>query len=253
MPRLRPDIHIFETPDDVAEAAAERFVNLVDDCVQRKGFFSIALAGGNTPRRLYELLATDAFKGKIDWSRTHIFFGDERAAPLNHADSNFHMANEALLKKVSIPSENVHPMTGTGDVVENARNYERELKNFFSETEWPTFDLALLGLGKDAHTASLFPGTAALNETRSWVVANWVLELSSYRLTLSPPAISAAANVEFVVTGKDKAAALTAVIDGPVDTEQFPAQLIEPRDGNLVWLVDAAAASQLRARETSRD
>lgn len=253
MPWQHPNIHIFETPNDVAYAAAQRFVDLVNDCIQRKGFFCVALAGGTTPRRLYELLATDAFKDKIDWSRTHIFFGDERAVPADHPDSNFRMANEALLKKVSIPLENVHSMTGAGDVVENARNYERELRDFFSTSEWPGFDLVLLGLGKDAHTASLFPETAALQERRLWVVANWVEELSSYRLTLTAPAINAAANVEFLVTGADKAVALAAVLEGPVDTKRLPAQLVQPPKGNLSWIVDAAAASQLRRQETSRD
>ncbi len=245
----RFNIHIFATPDDVAHAAAERFVVLANECVQNQGLFSVALAGGSTPRRLYELLATESFRDKIDWSRIHIFFGDERAVPHDHPDSNFRMANDALLKKISIPSENVHAMNGAGDVVENVRSYDRELKAFFSAAEWPRFDLVLLGLGKDAHTASLFPGTAALSETRAWVVANRVEELSTYRLTLSPPAINAAANVEFLVTGNNKAEALAAVIDGPVDTKRFPAQLIQPLDGNLIWLVDAEAAAQLTTRE----
>lgn len=241
----RANIHIYDTPDEVAQAAADRFVALANECVQTKGLFSVALAGGNTPRRLYELLARDGLRDQVDWSRVHIFFGDERPVPHDHPDSNFRMANEALLKKISIPSENVHPIDGSGDAVENARRYEHDLKAFFGGAEWPRLDLVLLGLGKDAHTASLFPETTALQETQSWVVANWVDELSTYRLTLSAPAINAAANAEFLVTGSDKAAALAAVIDGPVDTARFPAQLIQPRDGNLIWLVDAAAAVEL--------
>jgi 6-phosphogluconolactonase len=238
-------VHVFDTPEDVARAAAERFVVLVDECLQSKSYFSVALAGGNTPRRLYELLATDAFKHEIEWARVHIFFGDERAVPHDHPDSNFRMAHEALLSKISIPSENVHPMNGAGDVVENARDYERDLKKFFSGVGWPRLDLVLLGLGKDAHTASLFPGSSALNETRSWVASNWVEGLNVYRLTLTAPSINAAANVEFLVTGSDKAAALAAVIDGPFDPKRFPAQIIQPRDGNLIWLVDEAAHSSV--------
>ncbi|HKO97642.1 MAG TPA: 6-phosphogluconolactonase [Pyrinomonadaceae bacterium] len=240
-----PKIIVLENPEEVAQRAAEHFVKLADQCVRHDQLFSVALAGGNTPRRMYELLATDFFSGSIDWSKVHIFFGDERSVPHDLPESNFRLAYEALLEKVTIPAENVHRMNGVGDLKNNAREYEDELREFFRGSEWPQFDLVLLGLGKDAHTASLFPQTDALNETRAWVAANWVQKLNTSRITLTAPAINAAAQVMFMVTGADKAQALKAVLGSPSDVQRYPAQLIKPSSGELTWLVDAGAASLL--------
>jgi 6-phosphogluconolactonase len=249
--KLQPTILVFETPEEVALAAAERFVGHARESISDQGLFSVALSGGNTPRRMYELLATEPFKARVGWSRVHIFFGDERTVPPDHPDSNYRLAREALISHVAIPPNNVHPINGVGDAVINARLYESELKLFFSGAEWPRFDLVLLGLGKDGHTASLFPGTTALSEKRAWVVANWIEDFRAYRITLTAPAINAAVNVEFLVTGADKAPALAAVLDGPRDPERLPAQLIKPESGSLRWLLDAEAASKLSSTSVS--
>lgn len=250
-PRGHLNVLVFQTPEEVALNAAERFVVFAAQSVSERGWFSVVLAGGNTPRRLYELLATSVFRSRIEWARVHVFFGDERPVPPDHPDSNFRLANDALLSHVPIPVENVHRINGVGDPVENAQDYERELKKFFQGSESPRFDLVLLGMGNDGHTASLFPHTSALNEKDKWVVANWVDSLSSYRLTLTAPSINAAANVDFLVTGEDKASALARVLDGPCDARELPAQLIEPVTGELTWLVDIGAASKLSAVENS--
>jgi len=238
------NILVFETPEGVAREAAERFARYASQAIAEHGLFSVALAGGNTPRRSYELLATTDFMNPIDWSHVHVFFGDERTVPHDHPDSNFRMANEALFTKVPIPSGNIFAINGDGDPIENARTYERELKAFFRDSERPRFDLVLLGLGKDGHTASLFPGTEALHEQESWVVANRIAA-DSIRLTLTAFSLNSAAYVEFLVTGDDKAPALAAVLEGPLDVERYPAQLIQVENGKLSWLVDVKAASRL--------
>lgn len=246
-----PNVLVFQTPEEVALNAAGRFVTFAAGSVTETGRFSVALAGGSTPRRLYELLATPAFSRRIAWSKVHIFFGDERPVPHDHPDSNFRLAYDALLSQVPIPAENVHRIEGAGDAEGNAQDYERELKEFFQGTQRPGFDLVLLGKGKDGHTASLFPQSTALSEKDRWVVANWVDSLGTYRLTLTAPSINAAAHVDFLVTGEDKAPTLARVLDGPVDPDELPAQLIKPEAGELTWLVDVYAASKLNVLESS--
>lgn len=236
---------VFNNPEEVATAAADRFVQAATEAITSRGRFDVALSGGTTPKRVYQLLASNAYRDRIDWTRVHIFFGDERCVPLDDRESNYRMAREALLSHVPIPSENVSPMQGEGDPNLNAQKYEQELRRSFNNVEWPTFDLVLLGLGEDAHTASLFPGTNALHEDKSWVVANWVEKLNTWRITLTAPAINHAARILFLVTGRGKAKPLSTVISGPVDTEEFPAQLIKPTNGSLEWLIDQAAAELL--------
>jgi 6-phosphogluconolactonase len=238
-------VKVFKTGEDVAHAAAESFVTLANAAISDHSSFSAALAGGNTPRRLYELLASEVYRSRINWSAVYLFFGDERCVPHNHPDSNYRIVNEALISHIDIPLTNVRPITGEDDPVANARLYEADLRSFFAGRPWPRFDLILLGLGEDGHTASLFPHTSALAEKDAWVVSNWVEKFGTYRITLSPAAINGAANVTFMVVGAEKAPALAAVINGPVDPERLPAQLIKPNNGVLTWLVDSAAASQL--------
>ena len=242
----RPDyVKIFDGPEEVALAAASRFVGLAAEAVTARGAFSVALAGGTTPRRVYELLAGDEFRGRVDWKSVHFFFGDERCVPADHADSNFRMANESLLSRVGAPPANVHRIEGAGDAAANARLYEDELRSFFGDSEWPRFDLVMLGMGDDGHTASLFPNTTALVEARAWAVANWVEKLGAWRITLTAPAINAARNVLFLVTGAAKAGRLREVLRGEQDPSRLPSQLIRPRDGTLEWYVDRAAAERL--------
>jgi 6-phosphogluconolactonase len=239
------NIRIFETAEEVARAAADSFAEIAVSSIAAQGRFSVALAGGSTPRRTYQLLASEEYRNRIPWSQVHIFFGDERAVPATHADSNYRMAEEAMISHLPIPAQNVHRMVGEGDAAANASLYEGELQTFFDGATWPWLDLVLLGIGDDGHTASLFPDTEALKETRAWVVANWVEKLKTYRITLTAPAINHAANVVFLVAGAGKAERLPEVLRGARDPQRLPSQLIQPVDGSLVWLVDKAAAQRL--------
>ncbi len=239
------NIFVFETQEQLAQAAADHFAVKASEAIAACGRFSVALAGGQTPARTYELLATETSQSPVDWNRVHIFFGDERCVPLDHPDSNYRLANETLIRRVPVPAQNVHSVKDADDPVTSAESYEQELRSFFSGLDWPRFDLILLGLGNDGHTASLFPESSALNEDHAWVVANRVEQLRAYRITLTPPAINNAVNIAFLVAGKEKAAALAAVLNGQFEPKRFPAQLIRPDNGALVWLVDQHAASEM--------
>jgi len=238
-----PNILVYDNPEQLAEAAAPRFINSAQATITLQSRFSVAVAGSNTPKRVYQLLASERYKGRIEWSSVHIFFGDERCVAPDHSDSNYRMLKESLLSHVPIPEVNVHRMRGEDDPALSSRLYEQELRAFFEAAAWPRFDLILLGMGEDGHTASLFPHTAALREEKAWVVANWVEQLETFRLTLTVPAICHAAHIIFLVTGEAKARRLHEVRTGPRDPERLPAQLIQPVDGSLEWLVDKAAAS----------
>ncbi len=238
-----PNIIVYDKPEQLAEAAALRFFDSAKAAIALQGRFSVAVAGGNTPKRVYQLLASERYKGRIEWSSVHIFFGDERCVPPDHSDSNYRMLKESLLSHVPIPEMNVHRMRGEDDPALSSRLYEQELRAFFEAAAWPRFDLILLGMGEDGHTASLFPHTAALREEKAWVVANWVEQLETFRLTLTVPAICHAAHIIFLVTGEAKARRLNEVLNSPRDPERLPAQLIQAIDGSLEWLIDKAAAS----------
>ena len=239
------NVVIFEDPEAVALGAADRFAELAQLAIAARGRFAVALAGGSTPKRTYEFLAGEKYKNRIDWAKVHVFFGDERCVPPENSDSNYRMANEAMLSRLPIPEQNIHRMIGEGDAVANASLYESELRSFFDEAAWPRFDLIFLGMGDDGHTASLFPGTTALKEERAWVVANWVEKFNTFRITLTAPAINHAAHVIFMVTGAAKAQRIAEVSRGPRNTEALPSQLIQPIDGSLEWFVDKAAAVSL--------
>ena len=240
-----PNVQVFDDAESLARAAAGRVAELARESIRARGLYTVALSGGSTPRRVYELLAGGEFRGGIDWPHVHVFFGDERMVPPDSAESNYRMANEALLSKVAIPPENVHRIEGVGDAAANASSYERELRGLFGEVEWPRLDQVLLGMGDDGHTASLFPGTVALNESRLWVAPNWVEKLGAWRVTLTAPAINAARHVNFLVTGAGKAARLREVLEGERDPSRLPSQLIRPEEGTLEWLIDRAAAAGL--------
>ncbi|MEP6635792.1 MAG: 6-phosphogluconolactonase [Acidobacteriota bacterium] len=236
---------VFKSADELAQAAAEKFVECAREALAQHGFFRVAAAGGNTPKRVYSLLSSDLFKERIEWSKVHIFFGDERCVPPNHPESNYRMVYETLTSQVPIPAENVHRIKGEVDPEHSASLYAAELKAFFSGASWPQFDLVMLGMGEDGHTASLFPWTAALKERTAWVAANWVEQLGVFRITLTESAINAAANVIVLVAGASKAERLAEVLNGPLEPERLPVQLIKPRQGPLVWMIDAAAAVRL--------
>jgi len=225
---------------DLAEAAARDFARRAGEAIDERGRFAVALAGGSTPKATYETLARD-YAGEVDWGRVHVFFGDERAVPPSHEDSNYRMAKDALLDHVSVGS--VHRMRGELPPEEAAASYEEELRSFFGEVT-PRFDLILLGIGGDGHTASLFPGTAALEVADRLTVANPVLKLETTRITLTAPAINAARAVVFLVAGEDKAEALREILEGDADPRPYPAKLVRP-DGDLAWMVDRTAARLL--------
>ncbi len=201
------------------------------------------LAGGSTPKAAYGILARD-YAETVDWGRVHAFFGDERTVPPGHEDSNYRMAREALLDRV--PVGGVHRMRGELPPDEAAASYEEELRAFFGDEGPPRFDLILLGLGEDGHTASLFPETSALEVTDRLVVANPVLKLDTTRITLTAPVLNAARAVIFLVAGESKAEALKEVLEGDADPRRYPAKLVQPADGPT-WMVDRSAAQRLGA------
>ena len=243
--RMSSKILVFETPEQLAIAAAERFVDSAEEALRESDRFCVALAGGSTPRRVYQLLATEPFNSRLDWSKVHLFFGDERAVPAEHPDSNYAMVYEALISKIAIPAQNVHRIPGEGDVNENARQYENLLRAFFSGQSWPRFDLVLLGMGEDGHTASLFPNSGALNEQSRWVVETRNEQLGQDRITLTVPVFNHARRVMFLVVGGKKAQRLKEVLRPQPALEQLPARAIKAINGTVEWLVDAEAASLL--------
>jgi 6-phosphogluconolactonase len=247
--RATPNLQIFADAAEVARAAALRFIEIARESIEARGRFSVALAGGSTPKRIYELLAGEDLSRELDWSQVHIFFGDERAVPPDDAESNYRMANEALLSRVSLPEQNIHRMRGEGDAVANARLYEDELRGYFDGEDWPRFDLVMLGMGDDGHTASLFPETRALDVRTAWVTANWVEKFEAFRVTLTAAAINHARHVMFIITGAGKAARLQEVLYGEREPHRLPSQLIQPHDGALVWFLDEAAAKLTRKDE----
>jgi 6-phosphogluconolactonase len=242
----RGELVVVETPADVATAAAK---DLVAAAANRERF-TLALSGGSTPRSLYRLLGdpTAPFRSRLDWSQIHFFWGDERHVPPQHPDSNFRMVREALLDELPVPPGNIHRIRAEEkDASTAAAEYEEELRRFFGLRPGgvPRFDYVLLGLGEEGHTASLFPGSPVLHETKHLVAAPWVAAQQTFRITLTPPVLNAAARVAFLVAGAAKAAALHAVLDGVRHPDEIPAQIVAPTDGSLVWFVDRAAAIQV--------
>lgn len=233
----------------VTRRAAEEVLQSVTEAAAQKGFFTIALAGGSTPRALYTLLSDDpTFCSKIPWEKIHFFFGDERHAAPDSPDSNFRMANEALFSKGLVTPEQITRIKGEyPDTEKAALEYEQAIRAYFKlkDGAYPRFDLVLLGMGDEGHTLSLFPGTRALHAANRIVVRNWVGKLFTERITLTVPAANQANRAIFLVTRADKALALKAVLEGPYEPEQLPAQFIQPVNGKLLWLVDQAAGSML--------
>ena len=230
---------VFETPEELAEAAAQDFVARAEGAINGRSRFAVVLAGGSTPESTYEALSRD-YADRLDWSKVHIFFGDERTVHPEHEDSNYRMVRETLLSHIRVGS--VHRMRCEVPPAEAAADYEEQLQGFFGTDDFPAFDLILLGLGKDGHTASLFPETSALDVTDRLVVVNSVLKLGTSRLTLTIPLINAAEAVTFLVAGEDKARALKEVVEGDADPRAYPAKFIRPDNGELIWMVDRAAA-----------
>ena len=243
------DVRVFADAETLSRAAAREFIALCRQAVDARGRFTVALAGGSTPRRVYELLADHEHCDQVDWTRVEFFWGDERAVPPEHPDSNYGMAAAALLGKLDLRPEQVHRIQAERPDRESAaRDYEVEIAGVFGvspEGPLPPFDLILLGMGRDGHTASLFPCAEAVHERRRQVVRNYVVKLQAERITLTFPMINRARDIRVVVAGAEKAPALKDVLEGPHDPERLPSQLLSPVAGRLGWLVDRAAANAL--------
>jgi 6-phosphogluconolactonase len=237
-------IRVYNDLEALSQAAAEHFTLQSRQASLICGRFSVALSGGETPRRTYELLATPQYAERIHWNEVHVFWSDERCVPEDDPRSNAHMARQALLDHVPIPPENIHPIRCAASPHQAAMEYEQELREFFSRSN-PNFHLVLLGLGSNGHTASIFPHTAVVQETERWVSDVYVQELGMYRVTFTAPFIDQAEQVVFLVSGGDKAQVLETVLEGAYQPSELPAQLIRPAGKHPLWLVDKAASHKL--------
>jgi 6-phosphogluconolactonase len=236
------NLFVYETPEELAEAAACDFAARAEEAIDERGRFAVVLAGGSTPRATYGALARN-YADRLDWGGVHVFFGDERTVPPDHEDSNYRMVHEALLSHVPVGS--IHRMRGELPPQEAAAAYEEELRAFFAPDGVPGFDLIVCGIGEDGHTASLFPETPALEVTDRWIVANPVLKLETTRLTLTVPVLNAARAVTFLVAGEGKAGAVREILEADADPRAYPARFIRPESGALTWMLDRAASSSL--------
>lgn len=237
------DLQVFDTPEEVAEALADAFVSDAVEAIAARGAFFVALAGGTTPKNAYRLLAQEPRCSRIDWNHVFVYFGDERCVPPDDSDSNYRMAHEAFLSRVPLSEDHVHRMHGEDDPPAAARDYASLLIQTMGDL--PRFDLLMLGMGPDGHTASLFPGIDPLSENDRLVRAPYVEKFATYRITITPLVINNAGHVVIATEGLPKAPALYAVREGPYDPAVHPIQIVEPVNGRLTWLVDRAAAAQL--------
>ena len=237
-------IEIFANSQELARGAAEYFVARSGEAVAQKGFFTVALSGGSTPQALYQLLADvhEPFHAQVPWSRTHFFWSDERHVPPDHPDSNYRMAHEAMLSRVPVPESNIHRVPSENpDAAAAANEYEQTILQLTKQSV-PQLDLILLGLGSDGHTASIFPGSEVLHETKRLVAAPWVEKFNTYRITMTLPLLNNGASVLFLVSGAEKAEIVQKVMEGP---KQYPAQAVQPTHGQLLWMLDKDAAAGL--------
>ena len=223
-------IRVFENSRELARGAAEHCVALA-----RKDRFNLALSGGSTPKILYQILADEPFRAQVPWSRTHFYWSDERHVPPDHPDSNYRMAHEAMLAHVPVPESNVHR-------VRSENPSAQEAADEYEQTIVPRLDLILLGLGTDGHTASIFPGSEVIHETKRLVTAPWVEKLNAYRITMTLPLLNNGTSVLFLVSGSEKAQIVKEVLEGP---KKYPAQFVQPMNGELIWMLDRDAASDL--------
>ncbi|MFC2029695.1 6-phosphogluconolactonase [Chloroflexota bacterium] len=238
------EIIVIADAGKLAHEAARRFTNLAREAVESRGRFSVALSGGSTPGTLYGLLAGAPYREQVPWGKVHLFWGDERSVPAGESGSNYHMADQALIRHVPIPAENVHRIQGELAPEAAARAYDKALRDFYCGPH-PRFDLVLLGIGHDGHTASLFPGSPGLGERERLAQAATAIyeDRPAERVTLTLGAINTAREVLFLVSGSAKAEIVKAVLEG--SGEQFPAQRVQPSAGAVTWLLDEGAASLL--------
>ena len=254
MPRpVAVTYRISPTPAEVAKAAAQLFTDAVVNAASARGVARIAISGGTTPKAMFTLLAAEPFASQVPWDKLDLFWVDERCVPPNHADSNYRMTREALLSKVPLPADRIHRMEGELDPEVAAARYESTIRNAFrlEGAETPTFDLILLGMGDDGHTASLFPHTEALDNLTNIAIANHVPQKDTWRVTLTSPVINQGREVAFLIEGAGKAQVLHDVLLGPFQPDTYPSQLIRPATGKLTLLLDAAAAAKLPEPDNS--
>jgi 6-phosphogluconolactonase len=237
-------LNIFNTETEVLAALAAHFVKIADEAIAARGKFSVALSGGSSPKKLYELLAS-AYHDKVEWNKVYFFFGDERNVPQTDKDSNYLMAKKALFDALQINAANIFPVDTSLEPKEAAKKYEEEIETFFNDGEL-SFDLILLGLGDNSHTASLFPFTPVLHDRTPGVKEVFLEDQQIYRITLNAPLINEAQHIAFLVYGAPKAIAVHHVLEDDEDIEEFPAQLIEPIVGEIEWFLDTAAAGMLK-------
>ena len=239
-------MHVFDDNRSFVDGSADFIAKSAAAAIAERGRFTIALAGGGTPKQIYARLATADYRGRIAWKKVHIFFGDERCVPPDDARSNYRMVREAWFDHAPIPAENIHRIHGEDDPALEALRYEQDIAGLYRSARLPAFDLILLGMGDNGHTASLFPGTVALRETMRWVVAQYVEVMTTWRVTFTAPLINAARHVAFLAEGAGKAQMLWNVMEGPYQPDVWPSQLIQPTNGELHWLVDTAAAAKVK-------
>lgn len=231
--------------DEVSHEAARIFLNAAERSISSQGRFTVAISGGSTPIRLFALLRSNIYADKIDWSRVHFFWVDERCVPKDDKDSNFKGAWDSLLSHISVPKTNIHRIKGEESPADGALEYESDLKGFFGADGVPAFDLIFLGMGEDGHTASLFPASDSLKESERLAVPVYVEKLKSWRVTLTLPVLNNARSTIFLVTGKNKASVLKEIVENK--SVKYPAGLIKPNNGSLTWLVDEDAAGEIKS------
>jgi len=255
-------LKIFHTIDELSQQIADWMIHYINEVLQKQDRFTIALSGGSTPKKLYQLLATEQFKNKVDWQKLHVFWGDERYVPFTDERNNAKMAFDTLLNHVPVPKSQIHVMRTDVDPKASADEYEKILKDYFPkasgrkatpdsglptpDSEFTTFDLALLGLGDNAHTLSLFPGEEIIHEKREWVKAVFVKEINMQRITLTAPVVNLSSRIAFLVSGQDKADAVSHVLLNDYIPDLYPAQVIKAVNGELYWFLDEAAAMRVK-------
>lgn len=241
-------LNIFNTADEVLTALADHFIKVGSESIAARGKFTVALSGGSSPKKLYELLASTSYADQLDWEKVYFFFGDERNVPQDHKDSNYLMAKKALFDPLMISPVNVFAVDTTFEPAEAAAKYWEMISAFFDEDEL-SFDLVLLGLGDNSHTASLFPHTPVLHDTTPGVKEVWLEDQQVWRITLNAPLINEARYIAFLVYGEGKAIAVHHILEDAEDIEEYPAQLIDSITGETAWFLDEAAAADLEDRE----
>lgn len=241
---MSTQVKIYKTAADLFHHSADKIASLVNEYVQSTGKCSFVLSGSSTPKNLYKILGNKSFQKNINWSNVYFFWGDERCVPPDNNLSNYKMAYDSFLSKIDIDETNIFRILAEKPHPKAAKDYENRLRKFFHNVKFPTFDVVLLGLGTDGHTASLFQGSAVLKEKKKWVVDNYVEKINSWRITMTLPVLNQAKNIVFLVSGKEKANAVKSVIKDK--DKSIPASLIEPKDGNLIWCLDRDAAALIK-------